>query len=411
MTVGPHIHRLANGFTIAAEPMIGVETVALGLHVDCGARHEDARTNGLAHLFEHMVFKGAGGRNARQISEAVENVGGYLNAYTSRDQTAFQARLLAENVDLGVELVADLVRKPHFEASDLVREKDVVLQELGEARDLPDDIINDHFHSTAWPDQAFGRPVLGEEESIGAIGVDDLHGWTRTHYRPQGMVLAAAGKIDIDQLVDLAERRFGDMEPAPRPVAEGAAYQGGLFVERRRLESAHILFGWEGVSYFDPAYYPLLLFSQAAGEGSSSRLFQAIREERGLAYSVGSSVAAWRDTGMLTVYLATARREAQHATDLSRDLLREAAVTLSQVELDRAKAQIRATILMALESVQSRADRLGFQTLVHGTPIDPATIVTKVNACTLDEVRAAGARMLEGTETLATVGPALKAAA
>ncbi|WP_340316967.1 M16 family metallopeptidase [Rhizorhabdus argentea] len=408
---GPHIHRLANGFTIAAEPMAGVETIAVGLHVDCGARHEEARANGLAHLFEHMVFKGAGGRSAREISEAVENVGGYLNAFTSRDQTAFQARLLAENLDLGVELIADLIRKPHFDVGDLAREKDVVLQELGEARDLPDDIINDHFHTTAWPGQAFGRPVLGSEDTIAAITVDDLRGWTRKHYRPQAMVLAAAGKIDIDALVAMAEARFGDMEPAPRPVAEVAVYEGGSFVEKRRLESAHILFGYEGVGYFDADYYPLMLFSQAAGEGSSSRLFQAVREDRGLAYSVGSSVAAWRDTGMLTVYLATARREAQNAADLSRDILREAAASLTPVELARAKAQIRATILMTLESVQGRADRLGFQTLVHGKPLDPAMIVAKIEACTLDQVRAVGTRMLEGRETLATVGPALKAAA
>lgn len=408
---GPQIHRLANGFTIAAEPMAGVETIAASLHVDCGARHEEARANGLAHLFEHMVFKGAGGRSAREISEAVENVGGYLNAYTSRDQTAFQARLLSEHLDLGVELIADLVRKPHFDEGDLAREKDVVLQELGEARDLPDDIINDHFHSTAWPGQAFGRPVLGDEDSIAAIGVDDLHRWTRTHYRPQSMVLAAAGKVDMAQLIDLAEARFGDMESAPRPEAEPASYQGGRFVEKRKLESAHILFGYEGVSYFDADYYPLLLFSQAAGEGSSSRLFQSIREDRGLAYSIGSSVAAWRDTGMLTIYLATARREAQHATDLARDLMRGAATALTPVELTRAKAQIRATILMALESVQTRADRLGFQTLAYGAPVDPATIIEKVEACDLDQVRAVGARLLDGRETLATVGPALKAAA
>jgi len=179
--------------------MAGVETVSVGLHVDCGARNETARLNGLAHLFEHMVFKGAGGRSAREISEAVENVGGYLNAFTSRDQTAFQARLLAEDIALGVELIADLVRKPHFDEGDLVREKDVVLQELGEARDQPDDIINDHFHSTAWPDQAFGRPVLGNEASLAEIGVADLHGWTDAHYRPQSMVLAAAGKIGNNQ--------------------------------------------------------------------------------------------------------------------------------------------------------------------------------------------------------------------
>ena len=253
--------------------------------------------------------------------------------------------------------------------------------------------------------------MLGSEESIAAITVDDLQGWTRKHYRPQAMVLAAAGKIDIDQLVAMAEARFGDMEPAPRPEAEAAAYEGGTFVERRKLESAHILFGHQGVGYFDPDYYSLMLFSQAAGEGSSSRLFQAVREDRGLAYSVGTSVSAWRDTGMLTVYLATARREAQHAADLSRQILRETAATLTPIELARAKAQIRATILMALESVQGRADRLGFQTLVHGKPLDPATIVARIEACTVEQVRAVGARMLEGRETLATVGPALKAAA
>lgn len=408
---GPRLHRLPNGFTIAAEPMSGVETVAVGLHVDCGARDEEARLNGLAHLFEHMVFKGAGGRSAREISEAVENVGGYLNAFTSRDQTAFQARLLAEDLGLGVELIADLIRKPHFDAEDLVREKDVVLQELGEARDQPDDIINDHFHSTAWPDQPFGRPVLGAEDSIDAITVDDLRSWTRSHYRPQSMVLAAAGKIDFDALVDIAERRFGDLESAPRPIAEKAAYRGGSFVDKRKLESAHILFGHEAVSYFDADYYPLMLFSSAAGEGSSSRLFQALREDRGLAYSIGSSLAGWRDTGMFTTYLATARREAVSAAALARDVVRDTAETFTEVELARAKAQIRASILMALESVQGRADRLGFQTLVYGEPLDPATIVARINAVTLDRVRDAAGRMLSGPETIATVGPVLKAAA
>jgi len=391
--------------------MTGVETVAVGLHVDCGARDEEARLNGLAHLFEHMVFKGAGGRTAREISEAVENVGGYLNAFTSRDQTAFQARLLAEDTALGIELIADLIRKPHFDPEDLVREKDVVLQELGEARDQPDDIINDHFHSTAWPDQPFGRPVLGEEASIEAITVADLHGWTRAHYRPQAMVLAAAGKIDFDALVELAERRFGDLESAPRPIVDLATYRGGSFSDRRKLESAHIMFGHEAVGYFHADYYPLLLFSSAAGEGSSSRLFQAVREERGLAYSIGSSVAGWRDTGMFTTYLATARREAAGAASLARNVLHDAAETMTPVELARAKAQIRAAILMALESVQGRADRLGFQTLAHGAPLDPATIVARINACTLDQVRDAARRMLSGPETIATVGPALKAAA
>ena len=171
------------------------------------------------------------------------------------------------------------------------------------------------------------------------------------------------------------------------------------------------MFGYQGVSYFDADYYPLMLFSQAAGEGSSSRLFQSIREDRGLAYSIGSSIAAWRDTGMLTIYLATARKEAQFATDLSRDLMREAAAGFTDQELARAKAQIRATIMMTLESVQGRADRMGFQTLAHGKPLPTETIMARIDAVTLDQVRAIGAKVLEGAETLATVGPALKAAA
>src|SRR3954466_11361208 len=205
------ITTLSNGLRVATREMPGLETAAVGLYADAGSRHEPARLNGLAHLFEHMVFKGAGGRSAREISEAIEDVGGDLNASTDRDGTNFMASVLAEHVPLGVELVADLVLKPHFAEAELEREKDVVLQELGEARDTPSDVIFDELWEAAFADQPLGRPVLGEESTISAVSVANLQAWREGLCRGGSLVLAGAGKVEHRQLVELAERHFGDL--------------------------------------------------------------------------------------------------------------------------------------------------------------------------------------------------------
>ncbi|HZF43074.1 MAG TPA: pitrilysin family protein [Sphingomonadaceae bacterium] len=405
------LHRLANGLTVAVDPMPGVETLSVGLYADAGARSEPLGLSGLAHMVEHMVFKGAGNRDARAIAEDIEDVGGSLNAWTSRETTAFQARLLPGDLQLGVEVIADFVRAPRFDVDELEREKSVVLSELGEARDTPDDIVFDHLNAACFPGQPLGQPVLGSEDSIAAIAVADLRDWLAIQYRPDGLILAAAGRVDADLLLGLAEARFGDLPAgrAPRPVA--ARFNGGSFQDKRRFDQVHLAFVHEGLPANDPDMPALNLFSQAAGGGMSSRLFQEVREELGLAYSIYSWAAGYADTGVLGVYCATDAKDAARALALSRSILAATADSFTDAELARSKAQARAGLLMSLESVQTRADVLARGIDLRGRIVAAAELVAEIDAVSVADVRRVAARVLAGPTTLATVGGKLALAA
>ncbi len=405
------VHRLANGLRLAVEPMAGVETCAVGLYADVGARSEPDGLTGLAHMVEHMVFKGAGARNARQIAEAIEDRGGALNAWTTRDNTAFQARLLAGDLALGLDVIADLIRAPHFDAEELEREKGVVLAELGEARDTPDDIIFDHLQATAFAGQKLGEPVLGHEPTIKAIDVAALKGWIADQYRPDGIVIAAAGKVDENALLAQVEARFGDMTAGSAPTPEAARFAAGTHHDVRRFDQLHVALAYPGLGHLDPDVHALSLFSSAAGGGMSSRLFQELREERGLAYSIYSWTQPFAETGLFGVYCAAARTDGGRALALTREVLARTAETLDQAELDRARAQAKAGLLMGLESVATRADHLARMLHVHGRALTPAELVAELDAVTVTQARAAGGRALAGGEALATVGGKLKAAA
>jgi predicted Zn-dependent peptidase len=398
------LHRLANGLTVAIDPMPGVETLAVGLYADVGSRSEPAHLTGLAHMVEHMVFKGAGERGARAIAEAAEDVGGQLNAWTSRDTTVFHARLLPQDLALGVDLIADLVRAPHFLAEELEREKQVVLAELGESRDTPDDIIFDHLSAAAYQGQTYGRPVLGDETTIAAIDVEALRRWLEEQYRPAGLILAAAGKVDEDALLKLAEARFGDLEAGRPPVFEPARFTSGVVTDARRFDQVHIAFAHPGVDQRHDDVYALNLFASAVGGGMSSRLFQEVREERGLAYSVYAWSSASADTGQLGVYCAAAKAEAPRAFALSREVLTRSADDLNETELQRAKAQAKAGLLMGLESVQSRCDHLARQVQVQGRIVPVAETVAQIDAVDLKQAREAGATALSGGLATASVG-------
>ncbi len=402
---------LANGLRVVSEVLPSVETVAVGLHVDTGSRFEEAATNGVAHLLEHMVFKGTRSRTARQIAEQVEDVGGSLNAYTARDMTVFHARLLAGDLALGVDLIADLVRNPNFDEAELTLERDVVLQELGEARDTPDDIVFDHLQEAAFPEQPLGRSILGSEESIAAIGQGALRDWLAVHYRAGSCVLSAAGKVDHDALVRLAEAHFGDLPRGLRPQPLAASFRGGNFHDRRRFEQAHLTLGYEAPSHTAPEHYPLVLFTTAVGGGMSSRLFQELREERGLAYSVYASSTPFTDSGLFSVYIASANANAGRALALAEKVLADTASGLEPAELARAKAQLKAGLLMSLEGPAGRADYHARQLLIHNRLVEPAELVAQVDAPTVDHVRAAARRMLSGPIARAHIGATrLKAA-
>jgi predicted Zn-dependent peptidase len=280
------LHRLANGLSVALDPLPGAESVALGLYAKVGSRSEPEPLSGLAHLVEHMVFKGAGGRDTRALAEAIEDVGGHLNAWTSRDQTAFHGRALARDLPLVAELIADLVRAPHFDDAHLEREKQVILSELGECVDSPDDLVHDHLFEAAFDGQSIGRSVLGRAETVRAIASTDCFGWLKQQFVPSRLIFAASGKVDGEKLLALAERLFGDMEAKPEPAIEPARFTRGVRNDARVFEQAHWCLALRGLPSADPNVPALSIFVQALGGGTSSRLFQELREERCLAYSI-----------------------------------------------------------------------------------------------------------------------------
>ncbi|MFT8972963.1 M16 family metallopeptidase [Zymomonas mobilis] len=405
--MSPRLHRLSNGLAIALQPMSGVETMAVGLYSNVGARSEPDRYSGLAHMVEHMVFKGAAGRNARMIAEAAENCGGQLNAWTARDHTVFQARMLSEYWDLGLELVADLVRSPTLDGEELEREKGVVLSELGESYDTPDDIIHDYLQSVAFKDQALGRPVLGNETSIKAIDRPALSQWVKQYYQPEGFVLAAAGKIDEDAFLKMAESRFSDWGKGQPLAVEKAKFTTGRYDDHRDSDQTHIALGYRGFSYQDIRSHASALLASILGGGMSSRLFQILREEEGLVYSVYSWSQSWIETGIFGIYCAADKKDASKALTLIRQIMADTVESVSEEELQRAKAQARAGLLMNLEGVAARCDHLGRQIQIHNRIVNPSEVVEWIDAVSLDDIRSVGQYSLSQGEALASVGDGL----
>ena len=402
---------LPTGLRVATRQMPGIETAAVGLYADTGSRYEPANLNGIAHLFEHMVFKGAGGRSAREMSEAIEDVGGDLNASTDRNGTNFMASVMAEHVPLAVELISQMILRPHFNKADLEREKDVVLQELGEALDTPSDIIFDDLWSAAFPDQPIGRSILGDEPSIEAITIEDLHDWRRSQYCAGSVLLVAAGKVDHKMLVELAELLFADLPTGTIAPPEPAHFTGGTRVGRGSSDQAHLALGFPAPAELDPDYFAARLFADVVGGGTSSRLFQQLREERGLAYSVYSHVQPYSDTGILSVYAATAQRQGSASAQLIEEVLADAAETATAREVERVRTQSKAGLLMSIESPWGQAHYVARQVAVYGRLVEPAEVIAQLQAITVEDVRAAGVKMLSGPRARATIGfPAVRAA-
>ena len=405
------LHRLGNGLSVAFDPIPGAESVAIGLYAKVGSRSEPEPLSGLAHLVEHMVFKGAGGRDTRALAEAIEDVGGHLNAWTSRDQTAFHGRALAKDLPLAAELIADLVRAPHFDADHLEREKQVILSELGECVDSPDDLVHDHLFEAAFEGQAIGRSVLGREETVRAIGRADCLGWLEQQFVPSRLILAASGKIDGEALLALAERLFGDMESRPEPEIEPAQFTGGVRNDRREFEQAHWCLAVPGLRSADPRVPALSIFVQALGGGTSSRLFQELREERGLAYSIYAWNQGFEDTGLVGIGCAAERARAAESIARAREVLGQAAETLTAVEVQRARAQIEAGLLMSQEMAQGRADHIARSVEIFGRIVPIDELVGELRAVDVAAARAAGAALLDGPVAVASVGAKLALAA
>lgn len=402
----PRLTTLPSGLRIATDAMTDVSGVSLGFYVGVGSRHEDRAQGGISHLLEHMFFKGTETRDVQTLNRAIESVGGYLSAYTSRDQTAFYTKVLREDVPLALDLLADMMHHPRFDPVDLAREKDVVAQEMGEATDAPDDLVNDLLQEAAWPGQPLGAPILGRPDSLEPLTRDDLLGYVHTHYRAGQCVLAAAGAVDHDALVREAERLFSFLPAGRAADPVPAHYAGGeARTARAHQEQLHLSFGLPGVGVHDPAYMAQMLFAIALGGGTSSRLFHEVREVRGLAYSISASVSPYADGGLFSIYAACDPDRAGEAVPVILHELRALGTTLTEEELARAKALIRATLLMEMESTAARAERLASHLLTHNRLVPLEETLARLHAVTREDMARFSATLLEGTLSRAAVGP------
>ena len=397
---------LSNGFRIVSEHMPGLESAAVGLWIEAGARHEADDQNGVAHFLEHMAFKGTARRSALQIAEEIEDVGGYINAYTSREMTAYYARVLKPDVPLALDVLADIVLNPAFDAREIEIERGVILQEIGQALDTPDDIIFDWLQETAYPSQPIGRSILGPSAQVSGFTESDLRRFVGDHYGPGQMILAAAGAVDHDALARMAEPLFGPLIPKPGRTAAPARFHNGERREDRRLEQAHFALALEAPDYCSESFYTSQVFSNALGGGMSSRLFQRLREDLGLCYTVFAQSGAYFDTGMITIYAGTGAEEVGKLAELTIDELKRAADDMSEAEVARARAQMKAGLLMGLESPSSRAERLAKLLSIWGRVPDISEAIARIDAVDVAGTRAHARDLLtQSRMALALYGP------
>ncbi len=396
---------LPNGFRIVTESMPGLKSASAGVWVMAGGRHERPEQNGIAHFLEHMAFKGTEKRTSLQIAEEIEDVGGYINAYTGREMTAYYARVLEADVGLALDVIGDIVLNPAFDKKEIEVERHVILQEIGQALDTPDDIVFDWLQEASYPDQAFGRTILGPEERVSAFKRKDLQGFVGEHYGPAQMILSAAGGVDHDAIVKQAEALFGAMKAQPQSRFQPALFKGSERREIKDLEQAHFAMAFDAPGYRDPNVYTAQVYAMAMGGGMSSRLFQKVREERGLCYTIFAQSGAYEDAGQITLYAGTSAEEIGDLAQITMDEMKRAADDMSEAEVNRARVQLKAGLLMGLESPSSRAERNARLLAIYDRvpPVEEA--VERIDAVSVADVRDFAGNLTEAGTALALYGP------
>jgi predicted Zn-dependent peptidase len=400
------IDTLANGLTVVTDPMPHIETATVGVWVEAGARHETAATNGVSHLLEHMAFKGTKTRSALRIAEEIESAGGYLNAYTAREQTCYYARVLKGDVALGLDILSDILINPSFDKDELAREKKVVLQEIGQCEDTPDDVIYDHLQEAAYTDQPLGRNILGTEGTVNRLGRAALARHLSTHYVGPSMTLIASGNVKHGEVISLAAEKFGALKRTKKTAPPRAHYKGGDRRRIQKLEQAHLTFGVEGPSYLDEDAFTAQVFATAFGGGMSSRLFQEVREKRGLAYSVHAFAHLYADTGFFGVYAGTGAKECREIAPVVVGELEAMATGASEDEAARARAQSKAALFMGLEGPSNRAEHIAGQLLAYGRVMSADEIAAKIDAVDAGALKRFASRLLKSKKpSVAALGP------
>ena len=399
------VSTLANGLRVASSLQPHAETISVGIWVNIGARHESETMNGVTHLLEHMLFKGTKRRSAQQIAEEIESVGGHINAYTGYEQTAYYCRILYEDLPLALDILSDIIQNSQINPEELERERAVVLQEIGQSIDTPDDIIFDHFQATAYPGQSIGRAILGTSETVSALSRDALQAHISAHYTAPHMVLCAAGRIEHESLTALVADFLGDLPKTTFQNPSQACYKGGWYRQEKELEQVHFLLGFESVGYCHPDFYTYAVLSTILGGGMSSRLFQEIRERRGLVYALHSFNSSFSDSGLFGIYAGTGGEGIAELVPCLCEELRRALDHISEAEIARARAQIRAGLRMTRESVSGRCEQLAQQIQIHGRPIPMAELLDQVDNVTAPTLYTVLEKMLTSSPNMAAIGP------
>jgi len=400
------LHVMSSGLKVVCDPVPGLRTLAVAVTADGGARHEDAERSGWSHLLEHMVFKGAGGRSARDLIERIEAVGGNLNAATGQERTTFTARVLADDLELALSTISDLVFRPNLDAEELEREKDVIAQEIAEAYDAPDDHVFDLTYAQAFADQPIGRPILGSNDTLAGADRGRLEAWRARLYAPERMTVSVAGAVSEDEMLALAERWFGEASSGQGADIAASVFTGGMASEKRRIEQANLVFAVPGLAARDPDVPALALLVEILGGGMASRLFQEAREARGLAYSVDAGYESFADGGLVSIFAGTAGDKAVGMAELAAAELRKLSDGVTEAELSRARAQGLAGLYMAEESLASRAERGAWQALVWGRLIPTAEIAQRLADVGLEDLRRVAGRLVNpGRAAAAAIGP------
>ena len=401
-----NVTTLDNGFRIVSEQMSGLKSASVGIWINTGGRNETLKQNGIAHFLEHMAFKGTQSRSALDIAQAIENVGGYINAYTSKEMTAYYARVLENDVPLAIDVISDILLNPIFDQRELETERGVILQEIGQSLDTPDDVIFDWLQEAAFPDQPLGRTILGPSELVKNFSREDLLEFVSEQYGPEQMVLSAAGSVDHEKIVSQVKLLFDKKEPISKAAMISSKYNGGEKQVDKNLEQAHFALAFEAPGYRDETIYTSQIYSIALGGGMSSRLFQEIREKRGLCYTIFAQGGAYSDTGLLTIYSGTSADSLKDLSDITISEMKRMAIDFEQIELDRARVQMKAGLLMGLESASARAERLARMLTIWDRIPTLDEIVKKIDAVDLNDVRHFSDSIISNKKpTLSTYGP------
>lgn len=399
---------LENGIPVVMEQVKDVRSVALGVWVKVGSRNELPEKNGISHFLEHMFFKGTQKRSARDIAVDTDSMGGDLNAFTSRESTTFYIKVLDEYFDKGIELLSDIFIHSTFPEEDIEKEKGIIKEEIKMVEDTPDDYIYDLFNQTIWGSEGIGQSILGRRETIKSFIREDLVSHTKKHYGTKGIVISCAGNFETDRLLNALNHNFSSLRKglAPETVPSRSEFNSRIRVHSKELSEVHLCLGVEGMPQASKDRYVLFILNTILGGGVSSRLFQEIREKRGLAYSVYSYISSYADTGVLAVYAGTGKKKVSQVIELVLKELRGLAGILSDVDVERAKAQLKGNLILGLESTSSRMQNIARQEMYYGRYYSPSEIIKEINSISLRQVKELAEKLTSGTEVaLTALGP------